>query len=347
MEEILNKPVCVLLDTNTWRENLLLRTALGSALLYTINRQNVKIALPEVVEQEIKKHSMEAAKEAISNIEKSFNYVRLIMGFHSPYKIPNDEEIASAIDKRLDELEKFIIRIPFTLDHAKASLLRVNENCPPSSTKKQQYKDCAIWEAALSVGKAYHVYLISNDGDFYQNKERTDLNKILSEECCKLGVNITIYKNLNEFLKNLSQMTPSIDKQSIAENIFKTFSADIAKDAARHDLKLLSLKKFDIKAFLTENPDNIAVEYCIYIDSIDTAGDIDQPKRDPEIIASGGCRYDITYNAILDNYFDSIEFKWTDTNGQIKNPKSIFLRTKSLFIGKGPNIPFSTMKIIE
>ena len=171
MDDSTDKSLCIILDTNSWKKNLLLRTALGSALLYMMNRRGMKILLPEVIEQEIKKHTLLSAQEAKKAIEKGFRTIQSIVGFHKSYDIPTDAEVTEAIEKRFQKLGNFIESVPFSLDHAKSALLRVNQNIPPSSTKKQQYKDCAIWEAVLTAGESYKVHFVSNDGDFYQDKE--------------------------------------------------------------------------------------------------------------------------------------------------------------------------------
>jgi len=101
---MIKKSTCVVIDTNTWRSNLLLRTGLGSALLFTINRAKYKLGLPEVVEGEVIKHTEIAAKEAISKIERNFRDIQAIIGKHSPYELPSKELVEKAIKLRFKEL---------------------------------------------------------------------------------------------------------------------------------------------------------------------------------------------------------------------------------------------------
>ena len=51
-----NKPICVVLDTNIWRRNPLLKNPLGAALLFSLRRTGACIGLPEVIEDEIVKN---------------------------------------------------------------------------------------------------------------------------------------------------------------------------------------------------------------------------------------------------------------------------------------------------
>ena len=45
------KPDCVVIDTNIWRLELLLKAPVGVSLVYTLGRQKGCIGLPEVVEK--------------------------------------------------------------------------------------------------------------------------------------------------------------------------------------------------------------------------------------------------------------------------------------------------------
>ncbi len=339
-----SKPECVLLDTNIWVQNLLLRTTLGSALLYAIKRSGAKLALPEVVEQEVTKHTVRAAQEAIEAIEKGFTTIASIMGFHKPYEVPKADEIEEAVRKRFAELDAFIVRVPFVLEHAKAGLRRVNERIPPSSTKQQQFKDCAIWEAALSLAKDYHVHLVSKDGDFYQDTNRSVLNKRLSEECDRLGVTITAYPDLKLCVAKLSKAIPALDKSAIAEQIYKSVAGQISEYAARHDIKPSDVERSDIKAFRTETPNKIAIEYCINVAAIDTLGEPNEAKQNPTICVSGGCKYDLDTQAILENAFDEIRYEWRDLNGNVGSKGDVFLRGT---IGRQRIVPYTDQEEIE
>jgi len=339
-----SKPECVLIDTNIWVQNLLLRTALGSALLYALRRSGAKLALPEVVEQEVTIHTIREAQEAIEAIEKGFRNIASIVGFHKSYEVPKKEEIAEAIRKRFAELDAFIVRVPFVLEHAKSGLRRVSERIPPSSTKQQQFKDCAIWEAALSLAKNYNVHLISKDGDFYQDPNRSVLNKRLSEECANLGVTITVYPELRLCIAKLSEAIPALDKSTIAGQVFKSVFDQIAEYAARHDIKPSELEHSDIKAFLTETPNKIAIEYCLNIGAIDTLGKPEETKQNPTICVSGGCKYDLDEQIILENAFDEIKYEWCDLNGNVERKRDVFLRG---IIGRQRTVLYTDREEIE
>lgn len=132
------KPICILIDTNMWRRTLLLNSALGSALLYTINNLQAKLAFPEVIEMEIEKHIYNIAIDAKYRIERGYREIGAILGSYHQYKLPSNDDILTAISKKIEKISPLLIKVPFTLEHAKKALERVNNGIPPSSTKQQQ-----------------------------------------------------------------------------------------------------------------------------------------------------------------------------------------------------------------
>ena len=60
------KPICVVIDTNIWMQdsNLLLKTVMGSALLYILRQSKGKIGLPEIIEEELTRNIVEKGIQA-------------------------------------------------------------------------------------------------------------------------------------------------------------------------------------------------------------------------------------------------------------------------------------------
>ncbi|MGB3508190.1 MAG: PIN domain-containing protein [Microcoleaceae cyanobacterium] len=175
MEEKLKK-LCVVIDANKWRQdsNILLKTPLGVALLYCLKQKNGCIGLPEIIENEVMKHTIQVGCEAVEQINSNFKKIEIIMGKRSNYEVPDKTEIQKSIESRMKEIEPWVKRVPFTLEHAKSALQRVDEGTPPNKPEgrdKQQFKDSAIWEAILSLlKKNYEVHFITEDKGFFMNR---------------------------------------------------------------------------------------------------------------------------------------------------------------------------------
>lgn len=337
-----NKPVCVLLDTNTWRRNLLLRTAMGSAFLYTLNTAKHKLGLPEVIEEEIYKHTELAASDAKDKIERNFRDIQAIVGFHSPYELPDEEKIRGSITERFSELERLLVRVPFTLDHAKSALTRVNQNIPPSSTKRQQFKDCAIWEAALELGQEYDIYLVSNDGDFYQDNKKKELNSILGQEAIDLCVSVAVFTGIDSCLESLEENRPEIESSQLAASILDAIKEELSRIVSKNNLRLADLTSQQISAFITENHNRLAVEYVIVVDAVNTDTNELNEGEPASVTVEGNCTFNVESQSVENNQFNTVGESWVGTDGMGKVTKGLYLHAGTAYLGRGPDVPYST-----
>lgn len=337
-----NKPVCVLLDTNTWRRNLLLRTVMGSAFLYTLNTAQHKLGLPEVIEEEIYKQTELAASEAKDKITRYFRDIQAIVGSYSPYELPNQEKIKKSITERFNELEKLLVRVPFTLDHAKSALKRVNQGRSPSSTKRQQFKDCAIWEAALDLGKEYDIYLVSNDGDFYKDENRKELSPILDNEARESGVFIAVFTGIDACLESLEGNRPNIEAQQLALSIFEAMKEELSRTVSKNNLRLTELFSQTIKAFITENHERLAVKYVIVIGAVNTDTNELNEGAPASVTVEGSCTYNIESQTVENNQLNSVNAKWVGTEGIEKRSQGVYLHVGTAYIGCAPDVPYTT-----
>ena len=135
------KPHCVIVDTNIWCSECLLKTTVGRNFVYVLQRQGGFIGLPEVVELELTENVVKVGRKAGSR----WWTVSTLMDLDT--RAPTDEEMGQKVKERLTELDKLIHRVPFTLEHAKAALQMVNAKVAPNSDEDQQFKDSAIWQA--------------------------------------------------------------------------------------------------------------------------------------------------------------------------------------------------------
>ncbi len=338
----MNKQVCVLLDTNAWRRNLLLRTAMGSAFLYTLNTSKYKLALPEVIEEEIYKHTERAAAEAKDKIVRNFRDIQAIIGSHSPYSLPDNETIKDSIADRFNELEKLLLRVPFTLEHAKSALRRVNNNLPPSSTKRQQFKDCAIWEATLELGKEYDILLVSNDGDFYEDTQKKKLNQTLYEEASNLGVSVAIYTEIKTCLESLEKNRPEVKATELAQNIYESIREKLSRTVSKSNLRLTELASHQVSAFITEDHNLLAVEYDIIIDAINTDTNELNEDKSASVSVKGSCTFNLEEQTIENNKFNSVNESWVGTDGIEKVSNGQYIHVGTAHLGRGPDVPYST-----
>ncbi|MBL3591116.1 MAG: DUF4935 domain-containing protein [gamma proteobacterium endosymbiont of Lamellibrachia anaximandri] len=340
----LPRQFCVLLDTNTWRSNLLLRTSIGSALLYTLNVSKGKLALPEINEIEIFKHTQQAGEDAKRKIDRYFRDIQSIMGERSAYTLPSADQIKNKIQARLDELSDLVIRVPFTLSHAKSSLIRVNDEVPPSATKKQQFKDCAIWESILDLLNEYDVHMVTNDGDFFKSKGASEIASILRDEIKHKEGKLELFRSLSQCLESLQEQRPEIDLAAVARMIVDDKFPDIEKSLAVNNLRPTIINTFEIKTFITEEHNRLAINYYISIDAINTDITPVNQYSPASGFIEGNCYFNTDTNLIEDNIQETIGAQWIDANGEEKGTKGIWLRSAA---GTKKSVPYAIRRELE
>jgi len=185
------KKPCIVLDTNIWRAQLLLRNPLGAALVFAVRSSGGAIGLPEVISDEILKQLTKAGQEAADLVRRGFGILEKLVGSRSAYELPGAEQIHQSIMEQFKEIAPFLHTVPFTLEHAKAALSRVNGETPPNGPKNQQFKDSAIWEAILELAQTFRVYFVTSDKGFFEGKDpRKGLAAILQRETGEKGVTV-------------------------------------------------------------------------------------------------------------------------------------------------------------
>ena len=267
----------VLVDTSIWRSQLLLRSPLGAALLYYIRRTEALLALPEVVELEMAKHVKKAVAEARTKAEASFATLQQVMKVVAEFDIPNDEQVEEAIRDRLAELADITERVPFTLEHARRGLMRVIEDTPPNAPKHQQFKDSAIWEAALSLAAQRPVLFITGDNGFFQGKDPAKGVAIQLQKEIAGGARISVFFGIEPCLATMKDESPSFDNEQVAAQVKENLVVRINEYLAEQGLVASEASQFSINVFATEHPTRVTLAVHAEYPLSDTGADEPAP----------------------------------------------------------------------
>jgi len=305
------KKICVVIDTNVWRSSLLLKDSIGSALLYWLNVSGGKLGLPEIIESEIHKQLVKAGMEAVQEIEKGFRAIGSIVGVHRPYEVPDEEQLAAAVEKRLAELDDLFVRVPITLEHTRSALERVNAELPPNSPRNEQFKDSMIWEAVLQLGRSFIVHLVTKDRGFYKGKSYEEMAAKLRAEIQNAGIEVHVHSELAGCLEVLRDVAPPLDYEALAVAIDRKFRVQLRKYAGEQGLDVAEMRSHRIRAFYTEKHEILALDFSE------------------------------TTKSAFDARLDHIKYKWTDITGKEQMGRSVFLIAASGYIGRPPDVPYT------
>lgn len=275
--------------------------------------------MPEVIEREIVKHAVSAGNGFIEEIDSNFNMLTVLVGSRTAYKLPTLEEIEHLAKSRLDEMRSLFVSIPFTLEHAKAALDRVNSGLPPNGPKNQQFKDSAIWEAILTLARSYKIYFITNDKAFFKEPEKPSkgLAANLAAECEQISGEIRIYRDISSCLEHLQKEATPLDQNELAkliETIIVTSSLE--KSAADRGYSLTGeVIGVSISAFATEKLNIITLTFELTYRLADVSEEETGPRLEPTLTAKGNCYYDQETKQISQAQLSSEVFRWKDLHG--------------------------------
>lgn len=291
----------------------LLRTPLGAALTNAVLRVDGLLGLPQIVEEEIIKHTVKAGSEAATQIRKNIEKVEMLVGWVDDFAVPTDETFKASAEERLRELEDLLKRVPFDFEQAKAALQRVMNETPPNGPKRQQYKDSVIWESVLELSRDYTVHFVTEDGDFFEaGNSGKVLASNLKEDCNVNDREVFVHNGLESYLQSLRETVPPLDRQRLGDEIERALIQELRQFATDKDFELDSLVDAPISAFLTENMNVLALSFeLIHRASVVLKSGEEIAAR---LITRGECSYNLRDKAVSDVRKDSIQLLDTDGN---------------------------------
>jgi predicted nucleic acid-binding protein len=296
----------VVIDTNIWvYSTRLLTTALGAALLYAVSRTNSRLALPEVIEQEIRKHTINRGVDAVNKINESYQLIEMLMGHRDDYRVPSQDDLLKRVDERFAELSEVVHRVPFTFPHARGALTRVLEETPPNGYKDQQFKDSAIWEAVLELSKDGEVHFVTKDKAFFvDRKPEKGLAANLKEEA---NGRIQVFYGVSSFLDQIREEIPKLGEKELAQKISDSLSKSLLERATEKEYEIGGLESHKMTFYLTEKAQLLAVDFELEYAVRGLKSSADQPPVSGLQKVKGNCGYDIRQDSVEDVSIERIE----------------------------------------
>jgi hypothetical protein len=322
-------PYYVLVDANIWVAERLLQSSIGSAFLYSITGARSSILLPEVVELEVARVLPEMAERSVGIIKREFSLLRQLSGHNLMVTAPSALAIEEGIRERWTRLSGLLLRVPFTHDQAKSALQRVIGKVPPCGENNEQFRDCCIWETALSMSTDRAVHLVTADNAFYENRNtRAGFASALRAE---IGAkDIRIHTSLRDFLSATGSGATPIDETAISDAISKAILYQAQAIAAEGNgmrtgeaFELGETHRPKISGYATPAPSLIAISFEASFDLERTVVEDEAESRDEATMTlKGVCSYDPTSKNIS-------EIEIREWHKSLKSPSGAFWGTSS------------------
>lgn len=296
----------LLLDTNVlvYSTNLL-GNAMGAAVIYSLRRSGRALLLPEVVEEEVRKHVEKMGNESTSTIEQEYRKIEQLMGSRDDYRVPSADDFANRVETRFDELNDLIHRREITFEHAKNAFQRILAESPPNGYKNQQFKDSLIWECIIECVANSDVDFITMDKGFFDDKNPArGLAQNLKAELAALNAgSVRIFADIPQYLSTARVERVPLNEQQIARNIDTEIIAGLRQKAADKEYELQDFTGSCVRVFLTEKPDRTAVEFELTYPAIGVVDRETGEAVSAKLVVLGDCECNSETLAVSDVNF--------------------------------------------
>jgi hypothetical protein len=319
-----DRPLCVVLDSNAWIQEHLLKTKVGKALVHAIARSGGKIGLSEVVELELLARAVDEGLDEKERAEKALRRVANFSGLpelmlHGGLAKVSAETIRKAVTHRFDALSDHLITIEFSIEHASGALDRVIGKIPPNRAK-EQFRDSVIWIAVLTLSDAYDVHFVTADKAFYKGGQYLEgIDPALAKECESAVGTVKLHRDASECLSQLEKSIPGVDEDALVLKIIESLGSGIEKPVSERSFALAVVTQKNIEAFPTEIPEELVVRFEITY-ALSDLGPLYSPPEEQRTNATavvhGNCSYNTKKDSISEVRWTRVWLRWQDASGE-------------------------------
>lgn len=319
----------VIFDTNVWISDLALTSNVGSAVRFYLREQNARIGLPEVVKLETEFHLRTTLADHIEAIRLSHRQLLAVFGRLKEVVLPTEEEVETLISKVFSNLGVEIQEYPFTLESARASLIRAVQKLSPSD-RNQQFKDGVLWEDCLNILRTQSVFLVTEDKAFYKNRDtKLGLADELAKDLGGAQNEFRIFPSLRDLLSQIGTGV-KIDPFSLIDAYMNLHGDKMKSMADKHSFTLSGQPEATLDVFVTEKPSFLYVTFTIVLPCEDATS---EGRTGARMIARGEGTYDAEGKRFteLANRGEQLIYQLPD--GTERKLENIVLVAGSLVIG--------------
>lgn len=305
----------IVLDSNIWLSELGLNTSKGAATRFYIKQKNAKLALPEIIKEEVERNLYNSLSEYSSDIQKSHRQLLAVFGQLKEVVLPSKDDIEAKAKGLFDEVKIELHQIPFTLESARSSLNKINDKKPPSD-KNQQFKDGVIWADCMNLLEEDDIYLVTEDKAFFHERNyKNGLAINLQQETGTFENALKIYSSLSELLEEL-KTDVIIDNAALVTQFTMTNADSINSILERNGFSISSEATVNVSPYVTEDPDRLYIEFEVCFECADTRG---EGRTDGILSLKGDGYYILDNKEFLELRNSGEELSFNDGSEERKN----------------------------
>lgn len=320
----------VVLDTNVWKQNLYLRSALGTAVRFFLHQSGIRLAIPEVVRLEIQEHLNIDLRNNRSRVQDSYRQLLAAFGELPEVRLPSDSQIEEKVANILSELDLDVLDVPFSLESARDSFLKTVRKQPPSHNS-QQFKDGVLWADCVSLLKKDSVTLVSNDTAFYEaNDYKKGLSYQLIKEASFTENNFVLMQQLSNLLNEIKQSV-AVDRDALAnEYLSSEEGKTVVAMVKRNGFTIGALRDSAVSVFATESIRRLAIEYELEFTCPDASGVL---RDEATLKIKGDGFYDPSNETFQRLSPLATEISFVNELGEMQRRAGVYVRLGPIVIG--------------
>ncbi|WP_145385680.1 PIN domain-containing protein [Stieleria neptunia] len=316
----------VVLDSNIWLNEQMLRHSVGSAVRFFLRRHSAHVVVPEVVRREVELHLEKELKELTSRLREGHRRLLGLVGELKEQVLPTDDELTVIASTAFANAGIEITDFPFSLKSARSSFEKTIRSEPPSGPKNQQFKDGVIWADCLTLAMDSPVLFITQDKAFYKAKDyKKGLADNLIEEAQQATHEISIAHDISSILERIGDPI-EIDYSFLHREYYPTISDGTERLIGSEGYELAELLSGDHTVFATNDPNIGHVEFSLQYKCVHPT------LSDGSLVAKGECVINSVSGNLSDFRNRGEEFHFVNAEGE-QQKRNIVLGVGSIVLG--------------
>jgi len=309
----------VVLDSNIWLCEQMLRNSTGSAVRFFIRKHGARIVVPEVVRLEVELHLERQLTELSSQLRDGHARLLQVVGELKELVLPSDDELRDVAKNGFTNAGIAIADFPFSIESARSSLEKCIRSEPPSGPKNQQFKDGVIWADCLRLADKSSVLFVTQDKAFYEDRDyKKGLAANLLAEAKSVPHMITIAHEVRSIFDFFGEPI-QIDYNQLHEQYYPQIRKNTERLIGSEGFILGDLLDGQHDVFATENPDVAHVEFLLRYCC-------DHPSRQSgTLLAKGECVFRPSTETLDEFRSRDEEFQFQDDEGEQQKRKNLWV----------------------
>ena len=305
----------IVFDSNIWLSEYGLNTVKGSAVRLFMKKNNIQLALPEIVKEEVERNLRNDLLTSISGIERSYRELLSVFRRLKEIVLPNEDEIERVISEIFDHHGLDIVPVPFTIESARESLQKINDKVAPSANN-QQFKDGVIWANCMELLDVDDVMLVTADKAFYKNRDYSKglADNLIREASTKRG-KISLYSSISYVLEEIKSDI-QIDTKELVGALMERAGKSVDNMLKNNEFVIDGEPEVNLRMYATEDSATIYLEFDVEFPCSSLVdGDIHSGK----LRVNGEGFYDVDRNEFHNVRGKDKKLTYTDSDGEKKS----------------------------